>query len=295
MSAQTVLITGTSTGFGRLAAEHVARNGHKVFATMRGVDGKNAEPAAAVRSLADAEKLDLQVLELDVTKQADIDAAVSRIADAGGLDVLVNNAGIFGMGPTEGYTEDQFRQILETNVIGVHALTRSFLPQLRERDTSLVINISSGAGRLTMPGAAIYTASKFALEALTEGYRYDTSEHGVDFVCIEPGAYGTDIFGKSIGPANEAILEAYPQFMQTVAAVGEGLNEAMQAEGANDPNEIGHTILDLINQTPGERPLRVPVGKDMVEVISALNRQSAEYQRSFLEAFGFGGYAKYAE
>ena len=291
---QTILITGTSTGFGRSATETLARAGHHVYATMRGVEGKNQAAAEELRSLASDESLDITVLELDVTSAEHI-ATVAEQVESSGLDVLVHNAGIFGMAPTEAYTPDQFRFMLETNVVGVHALTRAMLPVMRRQKSGLVVTISSAVGRLTMPGAAMYTATKFAVEALMEGYRYDTAEHGIDFVLIEPGAYGTDIFGKNVAPESADVVQHYPEFMATLTSVGEGLGEAIEAEGANDPAEIGRTILDLINQEAGSRPLRVPVGQDVVGIVGALNRQTAEFQRGFLEAFGFESCISLAE
>lgn len=296
MSQKNVLITGTSSGFGRLAAEALARAGHQVYATMRGVDGKNTEAAQALQSLATTEGLALTLLELDVTREEDINAVAAKVAEQSGhLDVLVNNAGIFGMGPTEAYSAEQFRSMMETNVIGVHALTAALLPVIRKAESGLVVNISSGVGRLTMPGAGIYSATKFALEALTEAYRYDSAEHGVDFVAIEPGVYGTDIFGKNMTPANEALLANYPQFMQTLEKLGEALGESMSSEEANDPKEIGEKVIELMALPHGQRPLRVPVGKDVTDMVNGLNKDSANYQRDFLNAFGFGQYAPLAE
>ena len=294
-TSNTVLITGTSTGFGRLAAEHLAREGHKVFATMRGATGKNQAAADELNALT-GEGLDITVLELDVTSAEDIAAVVSAVEDsAGSLDVLVNNAGMFGMGPVEAYTSDQFRFIMETNVIGLHAITRAFLPMMRAAKSGLVINVSSVVGRLTMPGGTLYTSTKYAVEALTEGYRYETKEHGIDFVLIEPEAYGTDIFGKTFDPEDADVATAYPEFMATLAQLGEAIGETIQAEDANDPAEFGRVLSELIGMVPGTRPLRRPMGKDLKPMMDGLNGQIAEAQRGFLTAFGYTDYVDLAE
>lgn len=293
---QKILITGTSTGFGRLMTETLARQGHHVFATMRGVTGKNESSADALKALSARESLKIDVLELDVTRPEDIARVVSSVQSASGsLDVLVNNAGIFGMGPTEAYTEDQLRFLFETNVVGVHALTRAFLPMMRKQKSGLIINVSSGLGRLVLPGAAVYVASKFALEALTEAYRYDLAEHGIDVVSIEPGAYGTEITGKAFHPADLAKLSAYPRLMKNLAAVGQALAAAFQAPDASKPQEVADLVLHLVDTPSGKRPLRVPVGKDVHAVVSAVNKASAECQRGLLNGFGFGSLTGLAE
>jgi NAD(P)-dependent dehydrogenase (short-subunit alcohol dehydrogenase family) len=121
-----VLITGTSTGFGRDAAERLARRGDHVFAAMRDVEGRNAEHREALERLATQEGLRLRVLALDVTDQASVDSAVAAaLAEAGGLDVVINNAGVAAIGVTEAFTPEQFEQVFDVNVYGVVRVNRA--------------------------------------------------------------------------------------------------------------------------------------------------------------------------
>src|SRR5687767_2468477 len=121
-----ILITGASTGFGREAAERLARRGHRVFATMRQIQGRNAENRHALEQLAAGENLDLEVLELDVTDEGSVQSAVAQALDrAGRLDVVINNAGFGGVGVTEAYTTEQYQQVFDVNVYGVVRVNRA--------------------------------------------------------------------------------------------------------------------------------------------------------------------------
>ena len=154
MSA-TVLITGASTGFGRDAAERLARRGHRVFATMRDTSGRNAEHRAALEQMAADEHLSLRVLELDVTRDDSVSSAVdAALREAGYLDVVINNAGYAGIGVTEAYTPQQFERMFAVNVIGAVRVYRAVLPSMRARRSGLLIHISSGAGRCAVPAMA---------------------------------------------------------------------------------------------------------------------------------------------
>jgi len=200
-----VLITGTSTGFGRGAAERLARRGDQVFATMRDVEGRNAEHREALERLATQEGLRLRVLALDVTDQASVDRAVAAaLAEAGGLDVVINNAGIAALGVTEAFTPEQFEQIFDVNVYGVVRVNRAVLPAMRQQRSGLLVHVSSGAGRVTVPALAAYSASKYALEAIADAYRYELLPFGVDSVLVEPGVYRTGIHDRFVHPADTA-------------------------------------------------------------------------------------------
>src|SRR4051794_31995394 len=131
---QTILITGTSTGFGQLAAISAAQRGHRVYASMRDIDARNAAPAQHLRQFAIREGLNLQPLNLDVTDQSSVDAAIAQITgESGALDVLVNNAGQMSIGLAEGFTEEQMRQQFEVNFFGPVRLCRAVLPAMRHR------------------------------------------------------------------------------------------------------------------------------------------------------------------
>src|SRR5438309_11243076 len=174
---KTILITGTSSGFGRDTAETLRRAGHTVYASMRGVRGKHREGAEARR------KLGIKTVELDVSDDTSVEAGVKTVlTEAGKIDVIVNNAGIASAGVTEAFSTEQAKAIFDTNVIGLLRVTRAVPPSMRERRDGLIINISSILGRVTFPFLGIYGASKFAVEALTDSLRYELSQLGVEVV-----------------------------------------------------------------------------------------------------------------
>lgn len=186
---QNIVISGTSTGFGYDAARALAKAGHRVFGTMRDVAGRNAE---AARILTD---LGVTVVELDVTNDASVARGAAEIlAHAAHVDVMVNNAGTAHMGVAEAFTPTSLDRQFATNVTGAFRMSRAFLPGMRERRSGLVIFVSSVVGRFVMPFTGIYTASKFAIEALAESFSYELRPFAVDVAIVEPGAYATNIF-----------------------------------------------------------------------------------------------------
>src|SRR5262252_157978 len=188
---KTILITGASSGFGRDTAETLRRAGHAVYASMRGAQGKNREAAEALQ------KLGVKTVELDVRDGASVEAAVKNVlAEAGKVDVLVNNAGIGSAGVTEAFTAEQATVIFDTNVIGLLRVTRAVLPSMRQQRDGLIINIGSILGRVTFPFLGIYGASKFAVEALTDSLRYEVSQFGVEVVEVQPSAFPTPMYAS---------------------------------------------------------------------------------------------------
>ncbi len=167
-----VVVTGCSSGFGRQVSERLARSGARVYATMRAVEGKNADLAQAMRALGAAEDLDLRVLDLDVTVASSVDSAAATVlSESGAPDALINNAGQMFVGIAEAFTADELTAQLDVNVVGVHRVNRAFLPAMRQRGRGLVINISSVAGRIGVPFNAVYHASKWALEGYSSALR----------------------------------------------------------------------------------------------------------------------------
>src|SRR5258706_1843287 len=204
--SKTILITGTSSGFGRDTAETLRRAGHTVYASMRGVEGKNREAAEALR------KLGIKTVELDVSDDASVEAGVKNVlTEAGKIDVLVNNAGIASAGVTEAFTTEQAKAIFDTNVIGLLRVTRAVLPSMRQQHDGLIINIGSILGRVTFPFIGIYGASKFAVEALTDSLRYEISQLGVEVVAGQPSGYPTNIFTNLQTPTPNEVTEAFVQ------------------------------------------------------------------------------------
>src|SRR5512143_1519952 len=203
-TSKTILITGASSGFGHDTAETLARAGHSVFASMREVNGKHRDQANALR------KQGIVVVELDVSNDASVDAAVKEVlARAGRIDVLVNNAGIAAAGVTEAFTADQAKAVLNTNVVGVLRATRAVLPAMRRQGDGLIVNVGSVLGRVTFPFFGIYGASKFAVEALTDSLRYEVSQLGIDVTLVQPSAYPTPMYASVQQPADANRAAAY--------------------------------------------------------------------------------------
>src|SRR5216684_3492430 len=185
--SKTILITGASSGFGRDTAETLRRAGHSVYASMRGVQGKNLKAAGALR------KLGVKTVELDVSDDTSVEAGVKTVlAEAGQIDVLVNNAGIASAGVTEAFTTEQAKAIFDTNVIGLLRVTRAVLPSMRQQHDGLIINIGSILGRVTFHFVGMYGASKLEVEELTDSIRYELSQLGVEVVAVQPSAYPTN-------------------------------------------------------------------------------------------------------
>jgi NAD(P)-dependent dehydrogenase (short-subunit alcohol dehydrogenase family) len=189
--SKVILITGAASGFGRDTAETLAAAGHAVFASMRDVAGRNAPAAEALGAQG------IKVVELDVADDASVDHAVASVlADAGKIDILINNAGVASAGVSEAFTADQAQTLLNTNVVGVIRTTRAVLPGMRVAKDGLIVNIGSILGRVTFPFFGIYGASKFAVEALTDSYRYELSQLGIDVALVQPSAYPTNMYAS---------------------------------------------------------------------------------------------------
>lgn len=182
-----VLITGSNSGIGKESAVEFARRGHRVFASMRRLE-------SAQFLLAEAQKanLTIEVLQLDVTHSASVTAAVGEVLRREGrLDVLVNNAGFGSFGPVEDYTDDEIRDVFETNLLGAIRTTRAALPAMRAQRSGTIIMVSSISGLRTFPFMAVYSASKFGLEAISNGLRYELKPFGIRVVLVEPGNFNT--------------------------------------------------------------------------------------------------------
>ena len=281
-----ILVTGSSSGFGRLTVESLARQGHQVYASMRDINGRNAEASDQIRELAERENLAINLVELDVTDDVSVDKAVSEVIERSGrVDVLVNNAGTVYMGPTETFTLDQIQQQFDTNFFGVARMNRAVLPYMRGQGSGLLLHVSSIAGRLTMPFMGIYSASKFAVESLAEAYRYELSSLGIDSVIVEPGAFPTSIFAKIGQPADHSRLVEYGDLAKIPQQMGAGFEEMFSGDTAPDPQEVADAIAKLVATPAGQRPLRTLVGQD-AQAATALNQVAEQAQEVLMEMVG---------
>jgi len=287
-SKQVVLITGSSTGFGRLFTETVARKGHTVFATMRDPGGRNAKNASEIRALAQEESLPIHVLELDVTDDASVGRAVdAAVAKAGRVDVAINNAGYYLSGLEEAVTTEQAQRLMDTNFLGPVRLNRAVLPHMRRQRSGVLMHISSGAGRVVLPSAGFYCASKFALEALAEAYSYELAGQGIESVIVQPGQYETPVFGNTVRAADEARTDTYGAVKEIPARVNAALSST-----AGDAQEVADTVLQIIETPAGEKQLRYFVSPQDFG-LNEINALSKRVQANVIEAFGLTADTKF--
>jgi NAD(P)-dependent dehydrogenase (short-subunit alcohol dehydrogenase family) len=287
---QTILVTGSTSGFGRLTVETLARQGYRVFAGIRAAAGKNAPAAEALRALAQREALALQNVEIDVTDDASVERAIAAIIDTTGrLDVVVNNAGVSYSGPLEAFTLEQVRQQFEINVFSVLRVNRAVLPQMRKQGSGLLLQIGSIAGRLGMPYLGLYGATKFALEGLTESYRYELAPFGIDAAILEPGTFPTSISANRQVAADAERLALYQAAMNAFTAPFYAENRSATPP---DPQEVADAIAQVIAQPAGKRPLRTVVATvAQRQAPQALNDAATQAMHSLLEALHIPGAA----
>lgn len=282
-----VLVTGSSSGFGRLIVQKLAQEKHYVFASMRDIDGKNAAAAQQLREWAAAERAALQIIEMDVTLESSVSNAIDQvIADAGRIDVVINNAGVGAFGINEGFTTVQLRDLFDVNVLSVHRVNRAVLPHMRAQKSGLIVYISSALGRFIVPTMGVYSAAKFAMEALAESYHYSLAALGIDSVILEPTGYLTDgFYTKGQLPTDEDRVTAYGPVAATLQGLGEGYVRSLQGIGAPNPQEVADIIAQIVKTPAGQRPLRITVGRGS-EGAGAINTTTDQVQTQLFEMFG---------
>ncbi len=260
-SDKSVLITGTSSGFGRLTAIYLARLGATVIASMRNFDSGNRPEAKELLQIAGDENLKLSVVEIDVMDDALVASGVTEAeAIAGGaIDVLVNNAGIGLAGPIEVNDIEAVKQIFETNLFGYYRMAHAVLPKMRASGEGQIFNVSSQLGRILLPNIGMYCATKFGVEAMFETLAYELAPFGIDITIIQPGGYPTKIwdngaryFEDLLARVDDERKEAYGGHLQMAQGFFNG-------GGATDPMDVPHAIAEIIAMPAGKRPLRRPV------------------------------------
>ena len=286
LNGKAILITGTSSGFGKLASEHFARLGATVFATMRNTPRPEAED---LEKLARDEKLDIRVRQLDVLLDDEVEKAVADAEQeiGRGLDVLVNNAGIGITGPVEVQDMEATKLAFDTNVLGYHRLSRAVLPGMRARKQGHLFAISSQLGRVIVPYAGHYSATKFAVEAMFEQLAYELVPHNIGVTVIEPGGYPTKVwvnrnrYSQELkARAEQEHLDGYPHI---VARMGEEDGSGRSA----DPMDVPRAMAKVLAMPPGTRPLRLPVSGGSIPQIE-INAVTAKTQVNWLGESGYG-------
>lgn len=242
-----VLITGTSAGIGLETALVLGRAGHRVFATMRSLDR-----GSTLRTVCETEHLPVSIFQMDVdSDQSVADATAAVRAEVGCIDALVNNAGIERAGSVEGLTLDDFKATMETNYFGALRTIRAWLPDMRRRRGGCIINLSSVAGKIACSPLAPYTASKFALEALSETLAQEVRPFNVRVAIVEPGIIDTRMARRI---EHASVDTEYPQVQRF------GHMFAASLDHPTPPMVVAAKIRDIIES--GSQTLRHPVGPD---------------------------------
>ena len=256
------LITGASSGFGRAIAEAALAAGDTVVLTARRVE--------ALEDLRAAHPDRVAVLALDVTDQARITEVVAEVVLwYGRVDVLVNNAGRGIVGAVEETTDRELRELMDLHLFGPAALTRAVLPHMRRQGSGSIVQLSSMGGRFTFPGVGAYSATKFALEGLSEALAAEVAPFGIKVLIVEPGSFRTSFAGGSLdfSPA----IAAYDDI---VGPVRKALPES-DGHQAGDPAKAAAAILKALDAE--DAPLRLPLGNDAVDgIIASADRAGAD-------------------
>lgn len=253
-----ILITGTSTGFGKLMTITLSNAGHTVIAGMRGVNGKNADAAKELSAIPNVD-----VVELEITSDESIRGAVDfALNKYGKIDVLINNAAVTGYGLLEAYSIDQVKNMFEVNFFSVLRTYQAVLPSMRQNKSGLIINITTGASGHTLPYMIPYFASKFGVESITEGMQDELSDYGIENVSIQPGVYPTEMNNGSktgVNANKPEIIEEYGDLAaEKFKALGASLFGKMTSYNM-DPQIIADGVLKLVGMEKGTRPLRLPL------------------------------------
>jgi NAD(P)-dependent dehydrogenase (short-subunit alcohol dehydrogenase family) len=282
-----IVVTGASSGFGLMAAHSLAHEGHAVYASMRETAGRNTPQVAALQKYAAENKVDLRPLELDVTSEDSVDAAIAKIIikDNGRLDVVVHNAGHMTFGPAEAFTPEQFGELYDVNVLGTQRVNRAALPQLRKQGKGLLVWVSSSSARGgTPPYLAPYFAAKAAMDSVAVSYAVELARWGIETTIVVPGSFttGTNHFEHAGKPADVARAEEYAHGPTSDISDVALKNLAAIAPPDADPEEVAREIARVVNLPFGKRPFRVYIdpADDGAEVVNRVaDRVRAEFLR----------------
>jgi len=293
LTGKSVLITGASSGFGHLAALHLARSSATVIASMRNLKRGKRPEAAELLDIASKEKLKLTVAEIDVTKDAQIASGVAQAEKAAGgaLDVLFNNAGIGIAGPIELHDHAQAMRQFDVNLFGYHRLARAVLPGMRARGQGLLVQVSSQLGRIVLPNLGVYCATKFAIEAMFEAMAYELAPLGVDVTIVQPGGYPTKIWDNGVRYMEDLLAAADDERKTAYAAHLDLSARTLGGARTTDPMDVPRALAELIALPPGKRPLRRPVHPN-TQGTTAINSVCAQVQAA---ALGPGPYKAWHE
>ena len=258
-----ILVTGASSGFGRLTAEALARAGHIVYASMRDTKGRNAPEVKSIDTFSRSNGVDLRALELDVQSQPSVDQAVQQIISTDGrIDVLIHNAGHMVFGPAEAFTPEQYAELFDINVLSTQRVNRAALPHMRGQKEALLVWVSSSSSAGgTPPYLAPYFGAKAAMDAIAVQYARELTRWGIETTIVVPGAFtgGTNHFAHSGRPADTARAAEYD------AGPYEGFGEQVLKAFAAivppdaDAGAVAEAVVKVVATPFGKRPFRVHI------------------------------------
>ena len=256
------LITGSSSGIGLETSLALARDGYKTFASMR-----NTKKSGELEQAAKKENLPIEIIELNVDKEESIVSAIKKIiTDCGRIDVLVNNAGYGQFGCTEDVSINDFRKQFETNFFSIVRIIQEVAPIMRKQKSGNIINISSVAGRMGLPGSPAYISSKFALEGFGECLRYELGQFGIKTTLIEPGVIKTNFFESMKIPDSKKD----PKYKEITEHILSGLK--MMVQMGTPPSEVAKVVMKAIHDK--EMLPRYIVGTDAAMFMEAKKMKS---------------------
>jgi NAD(P)-dependent dehydrogenase (short-subunit alcohol dehydrogenase family) len=260
--SKNILVTGASSGFGAMTARALADAGHHVYAGIRHTTGRNAAAVAELSEYAGANSVDVRAVELDVTVQSSVDAAVEQILrEAGEVDVVVHNAGHMVLGPAEAFSPEELAEVYDVNVLSTQRVNRAILPHLRARGDGLLVWIGSSSTRGgTPPYLAPYFAAKAAEDSLAVSYAAELARFGIDTTIVVPGSFttGTNHFAHAGHPADtETAMEYETRYAGLMDQVASRL--AKLAPSTADPTEVARRIVQVVDLPKGRRPFRVHI------------------------------------
>ena len=244
------LVTGSSSGIGLATAVRLAQDGHDVVATMR-----DRSRSAALLAVCEDAGVEVEIVELDVNDDASVTTAFAQV---GPIDILVNNAGMSPVGSVEEVPVDEWKALFETNVFGVVRCTQAALPAMRQQRSGHILNMSSVAGRTAIPMFGLYSATKWAIEALTESMALEVAIFGIRATLIEPGAIATPIREKTGVPDRNSPYRP--------VAKNWGFSVGYDHANARGPEQVADAVAGAINDSAS--PFRVTVGSGIDELIA---------------------------
>ena len=258
-----ILVTGASSGFGRLTAEALARAGHIVYASMRDTKGRNAPEVKSIDTFSRSNGVDLRALELDVQSQPSVDQAVQQIISTDGrIDVLIHNAGHMVFGPAEAFTPEQYAELFDINVLSTQRVNRAALPHMRKQKEALLVWVSSSSSAGgTPPYLAPYFGAKAAMDAIAVQYARELTRWGIETTLVVPGAFtgGTNHFAHSGRPADTARAAEYDA--GPYKGFGEQVLKAFAAivPPDADAGAVAEAVVKVVATPFGKRPFRVHI------------------------------------